>query len=83
MDDVLFAVENEIIGRGLKIDTVTSTHVGGPDSYLAICAPKTLQEPADNSYTTPGGLNHVGIVVVDINTTKLRVKEAGYRRSHR
>ncbi len=26
MDDVLFAVENEIIGRGLKIDTVN--HVG-------------------------------------------------------
>jgi len=64
--------------QGPSIDGGTSTHVGGNQSYLAIYAPKTLREPADNSYTTPGGLNHVGIVVTDIDATERRVTEAGY-----
>ncbi len=64
--------------QGPAIDGGTSTHVGSTDSYLAIYAPKTLRDPIDNSYTTPGGLNHVGVVVADIDATEQRVKEAGY-----
>lgn len=63
--------------QGPSIDGGTSTHIGGEASYLAIYAPKTLTEPADNSYRTPGGLNHVGITVDDLDATETRVKAAG------
>jgi catechol 2,3-dioxygenase-like lactoylglutathione lyase family enzyme len=63
--------------KGPAIDGGTSTHVGAENSYLAIYAPKSLNDPSDNSYKTPGGLNHVGIVVNDLDATEERVKAAG------
>lgn len=63
--------------QGEAIDGGTSTHVGANGSYLAIYAPKNLKDGAVKSYTTVGGLNHVGIVVEDIDATEAKVKAAG------
>ena len=54
-------------------------HVGSDDTYLALYAPNTGAESTDdNSYTTEQGLNHIGVVVPDIDAMEARVKEAGY-----
>lgn len=55
-----------------------SLHIGGKDSYLALYAPpKTPNAPTD-SYTTRGGLNHLAVVVRDIDATEAAVKAAGF-----
>ena len=55
-----------------------SIHVGTQDSYLAIYSPAEKTHPAINSYITLGGLNHVGIVVDDLDAIEERVREAGF-----
>jgi len=63
--------------HGPAINGGSSTHVGGERSYLAIYAPPKLNRAADTSYRTIGGLNHVGIVVDDLEAVEERVKAAG------
>ena len=54
-------------------------HVGSDDSYLALYSPKTGAGKSDeNSYATNAGLNHIGVVVPDIDATEAKVKTAGY-----
>jgi len=79
--DMLCKIFNwDIRWHGPAIDGGSSTHIGGKDSYLAIYAPKVLKEPSDNSYTTPGGLNHVGIVVDYIDATERRATPPAHTR---
>ena len=52
-------------------------HVGGEDNYIAIYS-MGGHEAAGDSYTTPGGLNHIGVVVDDLDATEAKVKAAGY-----
>lgn len=54
-------------------------HVGTDDSYLAIYEPKHKPAPAADTYTHFGGLNHVGVVVDDLDAVEKRVAEAGYK----
>ncbi|MBL4813525.1 MAG: VOC family protein [Rhodobacteraceae bacterium] len=57
-----------------------TVHVGDKDSYVALFAKPGAQaelEPGA-SYGTRGGLNHIGIVVGDIDEVERRVKRAGY-----
>ena len=70
--------EGEAIGGGYTI------HVGNTDSYLAVYAPPGTKRAArDSSYSTLGGLNHVGIVVDDLDATEKRIASAGFTpRSH-
>ncbi|MEO1397836.1 MAG: VOC family protein [Pseudomonadota bacterium] len=54
-------------------------HVGGDDFYLAIYSPHAgTDAPARSSYLTHGGLNHVAVVVDDIDAMEKRVAAAGY-----
>ena len=63
---------------GSSIHNGISLHVGGADSYLALYAPpSTPQDPTD-SYTTRGGLNHLAVVVDDIDAVEVAVKAAGF-----
>ena len=64
---------------GGAIDGGTSYHIGGDASYLALYTPLKIGTPAKSSYTTPAGLNHVGIIVEDIEKVEARVIEAGYK----
>ena len=55
-----------------------SIHVGGDNSYVAIYAKGTPDKSRENSYATRGGLNHIGIVVDDLEAVEKRVKSAGF-----
>lgn len=63
--------------QGDAIHGGLTVHVGSEDSYLAVYSHKTTDAQTD-SYHTLGGLNHVGIVVDDLDATEDRIKAAGY-----
>ena len=62
--------EGEAINNGYTV------HVGSESSYLAIYSRGNPGDPA-NSYETRAGLNHIGIVVDDLDATEARIKAAG------
>lgn len=55
-----------------------SIHVGTQDRYLALYEEPTSRPTAETSYHTVGGLNHIAVVVDDIQTMRKRVKAAGF-----
>jgi len=63
---------------GDSIHNGFSLHVGGQNSYLALYAPPKKPAEPGNSYTTRGGLNHLAVVVEDIDATEAAVKAAGF-----
>lgn len=63
--------------QGESIDNGQSYHVGGKGDYLAIYSQPELQGGSPNSYVTAGGLNHIGILVEDLDSTEARVLAAG------
>jgi len=63
--------EGEAINKGYTV------HVGSETSYLAIYSRGTPEAP-QNSYETRAGLNHIGIVVDDLDAAEARVKAAGF-----
>lgn len=64
--------------QGEAKDNGFTVHVGDDDSYLALYSPNKVLEPMGNHYGQVAGLNHVGVVVGDIDAVEARVKEAGY-----
>ena len=65
---------------GLAIHGGRTVHVGSPGDYLAIYSPggnATGQRP--DSYRTRGGMNHIGVVVDDIDATEAKVRSRGLR----
>ncbi len=68
--------------QGDAINGGYTIHVGSKDSYIALYLPKgELGAPAD-SYQTLNGLNHIAVVVEDLDTTEERVKAAGFTTSN-
>lgn len=55
-----------------------TVHVGNDDSYLALYAPATPLRSGPDTYATIGGLNHLGVVVDDLNAIEARVIAAGF-----
>ncbi|XOV84489.1 MAG: VOC family protein [bacterium] len=59
-----------------------TVHVGGEDHYLAVYShaqDATAAEGEDvPAHAMPGGLNHVGIVVQDLDLVEERVRAAGF-----
>lgn len=58
-----------------------TVHVGGADDYLAVysgSAPDQTVPKADASYETRGGLNHIGVVVDDLDATLAKVEHMGF-----
>ena len=64
--------------QGDAIHGGRSLHVGSDESYIAVYAKTDQIAPAADSYSTRGGLNHVGIVVGNLDDVEARVLEAGY-----
>lgn len=62
---------------GASIHGGFTAHVGGQGSYLALYSPPKSDGKAPESYFHVGGLNHVGIVVDDLDGTEAKVKAAG------
>ncbi|HEX8527715.1 VOC family protein [Allosphingosinicella sp.] len=55
-----------------------TVHVGTEDSYLAIYRYAEGQAP-ESLGEAEGRLNHIGVVVEDLDSAEVRVREAGYR----
>ncbi len=56
-----------------------TVHVGSEDAYVAVY---TYDETAANqgsSYAQSGGLNHIGVLVDDLDATEQRVLQAGFK----
>jgi len=66
--------------RGAAIHGGLSVHVGSDDQYLALYNGPTgsPQAQAHSSYSQVAGLNHVGIVVDDLDGIEAKVKALGY-----
>ncbi len=64
--------------EGAAIHGGYTVHVGNEDDYLAFYTPPAPITPAATSYGICGGLNHVALVVDDLDGTEARVREAGY-----
>ena len=64
--------------QGPGMTTGRTVHVGGDDSYVALFSFGDPAEPAQSSYATRAGLNHIGVVVDDLDAVEARVKAAGF-----
>lgn len=67
--------------EGAALDGGYSVHVGTDDAYVAVyTGPGGAhnQTPVQNNYLQRGGLNHIGIVVDDLDATEAKVKAKGF-----
>ena len=65
---------------GAATEAGRSVHVGGDDFYVALyTGPEGQpQAAAHRSYRQKGGLNHIGVVVDNLEAAEARVRAAGY-----
>ncbi len=56
----------------------TSYHVGTEDTYVAVYSPPEQTLAPETNYGRRGGLNHIAVVVDDLDTTEDRVKSMGF-----
>ena len=52
-------------------------HVGEDDTYLAVYTPPDGTAKSPESYHSHGGLNHVGVVVDDLDAVEAKAKARG------
>lgn len=64
--------------QGPAIHDGTSIHVGDDETYLALYSPKRIDAPHDDNYTRAGAMNHIGLVVDDLDATEAKVREMGF-----
>lgn len=64
--------------EGASIHEGYSLHIGSEASYLALYHPPTGSVPSGNTYQTTGGLNHLAVVVDDLDAVEARVKAQGF-----
>ena len=65
--------------QGNAIHGGRSVHVGRDDAYIALYAPPNLTDRDADSYVTRGGMNHIGVVVDDLEAAEQRVLAAGFK----
>lgn len=53
-------------------------HVGGKNSYVAVYAQANMRKALPNDYKTVGGMNHIGVVVDDLDAVEAKVLDAGF-----
>ena len=68
--------------EGASIHGGYTIHVGNKDDYLAFYTPPKTTEAMAVSYDILGGLNHVALVVDDLETIEARVLNAGLKTSN-
>ena len=64
--------------QGDAIHAGSCIHVGEENSYIAVYSPPGKTAPAINSYQTRAGLNHIAVVVEDLDELDKRVRSLGY-----
>lgn len=55
-----------------------TVHVGSKTDYLALYSPAETAKAGGNSYEAIGGLNHIGVIVDDLDATQDKVVKAGF-----
>lgn len=66
--------------QGEAKDNGYTVHVGEDGTYLAIYSKRPdPAEPQVETYAMRGGLNHLGVVVDDLDEVERRVKAVGYQ----
>lgn len=63
---------------GAAMGNERSVHVGDGSSYVALYTPGKTEPFSQDSYGRHGGLNHIGVVVDDLDATEERVRRAGF-----
>lgn len=63
---------------GAGMTTGRTVHVGNEDSYVALFSYGDPDAMGQESYRTAGGLNHIAVVVDNLDATEARVKRAGF-----
>lgn len=64
--------------KGAAMNGGTTIHVGGDTSYVAVYSGGGEEKLTHDRYRTPGALNHIGVVVDDLDKAEQRVKAAGF-----
>ncbi|WP_227267609.1 VOC family protein [Roseobacter weihaiensis] len=64
--------------QGPAIDGGRSLHIGTDSQYLALYQPARTVAAKSSTYHTAGGLNHIAIVVDDIDALEKQVTAAGF-----
>ncbi len=64
--------------EGPSMDAGYTVHVGTKSSYLALYSNDRVKDPKAASYVTRTGLNHVALVVEDLDAIEKRAKAEGY-----
>ncbi|MBD3664417.1 VOC family protein [Sulfitobacter aestuariivivens] len=54
-------------------------HVGTDSQYVALYTPGTATHSNGSSYETTGGLNHLAVVVDDLDATEAAIKTHGFK----
>ena len=57
-------------------------HVGTASHYVALYVPDKTKPIAEDTYQTVGGLNHLAVVVDDLNATEAAIKAHGFETSN-
>ena len=55
-----------------------TVHVGDADHYLALYTPAEALTDPQSSYVAVGGLNHIAVVVDDLDATEAAIKAHGF-----
>ncbi|MEM9279653.1 MAG: VOC family protein [Pseudomonadota bacterium] len=53
-------------------------HIGSESSYVAVYSGHNKNQASEVNYDTVGGLNHIGVLVDDLDATEQRVIEEGF-----
>ncbi len=64
--------------KGSAINGGITAHIGSDDHYIAAYAPPDQSGDAVDTYHIRGGLNHVGVVVDDLDATEAKVIAEGF-----
>lgn len=65
--------------QGAAISGGYSIHVGDKDRYLAVYTPDKPTMTGASSYNVVGGLNHLAVVVDDLDATEAAIKQQGFK----
>lgn len=64
--------------KGAALFGGTTYHVGGKESYIAIYENSDSEVSREDTYHHYNGLNHIGIVVDDLDDIEQRIIDLGY-----
>ena len=63
--------------QGEAMDVGRTVHVGNDTSYIALYTQPQATQESVNTYAQAGSMNHLGMVVEDLDLLEARVKDEG------